>query len=452
MVRWLLILLFCNGYLYTQAQVKVFSKVELDRSSVYVQQPFKVAITVYTATWYTAPLEFNNLQIPNAFIIPFSQTVPGMYNFDNQPYAGLSFYFIVFPYKAGRFELPSLSIKATTPPLGQSESRVVTLHTRSQPYLVREVPAALQGQPWMVAKGVSIQQHWNKSLAHLKVGDVIERKLVIDARGTLPQFIPDIPTEHPDFASVYPQDDELQDTRNDYDANGRKTQDIIYLLTKPGQFELPAVTITWWDPVRRRLYKRSAAATTINVAPNPDLGIVATLQDSLGAVQKTLQPSKPPPPKGPRLIAGMPWYQFLAGIIAATWILYLLWPRLKNTIRWGSEKWKAYLHSERYWFHRMLWSRRSGHSLVDAFYKWWDRFPWRVAGSSFTASLEAEKDTALLETWGGIEQGLVTGEPPPAELAGKFRKAVRQYRRNHRKQYAQLKESSLINERQLPLE
>src|SRR5579862_3326915 len=102
MVKKLCILMFC---LFAVVKVNAqrgdcYADVVLDRNSVYVQQPFRVTITVYTATWYTAPLQFNNLQIPHAFIIPFDQTVPGMFNFNNKPYAALTFYYIVLDRKS----------------------------------------------------------------------------------------------------------------------------------------------------------------------------------------------------------------------------------------------------------------------------------------------------------------------------------------------------------------
>src|ERR1700754_4321428 len=116
-------LLLCGTAPKANAQVSCFAEISLDRHSVYVQQPFRVTITVLTATWYTAPLEFDNIQLPNAFVLPFDQTTPGMFDARGKQYAGLQFYFIVFPYQSGTFVFPSIEIVAQTPPEGESKSQ-----------------------------------------------------------------------------------------------------------------------------------------------------------------------------------------------------------------------------------------------------------------------------------------------------------------------------------------
>jgi hypothetical protein len=76
-----------------------------------------------------------------------------------------------------------------------------------------------------------------------------------------------------------------EDTRDDYDANGVRTQTFTYLLEKEGDFVLPAATTQWWNPYSRRVFERSTDAIKIHVAANPNLGILATIKDSLTAKQ-----------------------------------------------------------------------------------------------------------------------------------------------------------------------
>ena len=129
--------LFPGIALTTTAQPDCFARVTLDRHNVYVQQPFKVTITVLTATWYTAALSFDNIQVPNAFILAFDRTTPGMFSQGGQQYAGLQFYYIVFPYKEGEFVFPAIDIVAQTPPPGSSQSRNITISTPAQHFSVK---------------------------------------------------------------------------------------------------------------------------------------------------------------------------------------------------------------------------------------------------------------------------------------------------------------------------
>ncbi|MDF2191586.1 BatD family protein [Paraflavitalea sp. CAU 1676] len=433
------------------AQGHCFARIALDRSSVYVQQPFKVTITVLTPTWYTQPLEFDNIQIPNAFTLPFDQTTPGMFDVDGKQYAGLEFYFIVFPYQAGDFTLPPINIVATTPPEGSSTATQVKIATPARHFTVKPVPAKLKGNDWLVAKNVIISERWNKPLTHLKVGDVLERTVSISAQGTLPQFIPTLPSENLSFASAYLQDAELDDERNEYDANGRLTQSITYLLEKEGDFELPPVTITWWNPLNSRLYKKSAAPATIHVAPNPHLGMMTTLKDSLAATQ-TKQVAKPAK-KGPYTIAGLPWYLFAAYAIGAGLLLYIL-ARYGYlfVIRLRARR-SAYIQSEPFYFRRLRHLSNSPSGVIHHFYPWWDRFHGSGPSPSVTLTWQQEKEQPLLQSWQSINQIAFNdtqaqdGQPPPN--LKQFKVLLPDYRKK-RKRMGNVPHQPVIGQQQQP--
>ncbi len=116
-----------------------------------------MTITVLTATWYTEPLDFDNIQIPNAFTLPFDQTTPGMFTVSGNQYAGLQFYFIVFPYTVGRFTIPPINIVATTPPKGGSTGVKVKLSTAPRPFTVKPVPDKLKDANWLRPKTYSLK-------------------------------------------------------------------------------------------------------------------------------------------------------------------------------------------------------------------------------------------------------------------------------------------------------
>ncbi len=308
------------GRLYAQ---NTFANVELSRRSVYVQQPFKVTVTLYTTTWFSAPPEFNDPQIPNSFVLSFSRTTPGVFYIDGKQYSGIQFYYIVFPYKAGDFIIPTISVTAATPPEGSATPRKITVNTPEQSFAVRDVPDRLkQNGDWFVAKDVDLRQGWSTPVDKVKVGDVVKRIVTVDAKGTLPQFIPDLTLqEKVDWASTYPQSPELKDMRDDNDANGRSTQTITYLFEKEGDFTIPPITVSWWNPYTNQMYVKSTEALKVHVAANPHLGILTTLRDSLQATQPL---KTKPEPHSPLMILGLHWYTFAAFVVLALFLLYYL--------------------------------------------------------------------------------------------------------------------------------
>jgi len=410
--------------LTTEAQ-DCFARVSLDRRSVYVQQPFKVTISVLTATWYTAPLEFDNIQLPNAFVIPFDQTQPGMFDVGYDQYAGLTFYFIVFPYKDGSFTIPPLSIVATTPPKGSSVSRKITIKTNAQAYTVKPLPESMREENITVAKNIFVHEHWNKSLQHVKVGDIIERTISVDARGTLPQFISPVLPDTLPFASVYPHTAELTDTRNDVDANGRYTQTTTYLLEKEGTFIIPAVTVHGWNPLTRKHYTRKAAAKTITVQSNNNLGILTTLRDSL-TIQ---QPVKTIPQKaaGPKKIMGILWYWFFAYLTIGFGILYFLIRWSVQFIRFLRLRHIRYKQTEAYWFRNLM--RASDDEYWKRLYQWWDHVGSKNKTTTLREATEAYHNSAWTEMIEHVNEerygsASTAKEPALKKNAKQFRKWV----------------------------
>lgn len=442
----------CYG-ICLQAQVTCFVQTQLDRRNVYPQQPFKVIFTVLTATWYTAPLDFDNIQIPNAFIIPFDRTRSGMFPANGKQYPGLQFYFIIFPYAPGNYTIPSIKIIATTPAVGDNKPQKVTLTTTPQPFIVKPEPAAFKAEQWFVAKDVTIKQYWNKSLKDLKIGDIVERTISIDARGTLPQFIPAIEKDSLDWADTYPHEPTLTDTRDQYDANGRLTQTFTYLLEKEGTYTFPSERIKWWNPYSNKVYSRGTDSMQIRVKPNPNLGMLTTLKDSLNATRVSLKPTQPLK-KGPLLIFGLPWYWLVLYALAGSILFYSL---IRVLIRWYTSlhsAYAAYLQSEPYWFRKLMRSPPALPILLAHLYTWWDR--WAIPGKSSSITLEAqgEKDTSIPEdlerffkrrydanrslVTGSLHEGPVieSSDPgkassldPDPKTTARFKKNIRQYRK-----------------------
>ncbi len=379
------------------AEAQVSASVDLSRSSVYVQQPFRVNITVYTQTWFTAPLEFINLQIPNAFIVPFDKTQPGMFTVGGKQYPGIQFYYIVFPYKTGEFSVPSLEITAQSPPEGSSTSRKIVIHTAEQKFTVKDIPQSAKNGTWFVAEDITLTEKWNVGLDNLKVGDVIERTITIDAQETLPQFIPNIAEQQQtNWASIYPKDPILSDSKASGDVNGQSLQKTTYLLEKSGNVTLPAIHLSFWNPYTSKMQERILPEKTLHIKENANLGILTTLRDSLAGANQGKNPNTA---KIPFLIWGFTWYEFTGIVIMGLGMLYLI---VHFGIRFY-KKWKvrrkAYKQSEKYLFSQFL--KSDDKHIITALYKWWDVLENRPSASvRFSMlNLKTESDENLLKTY-----------------------------------------------------
>lgn len=372
MVGWLRCLLVTGALLLmltpplAAQEFDAFARVQVSPREGVVRQPYRVTISVYTATWYTAPLQFSKLRIDNAFIIPFTRTLSSMSYIDRKPYATLTFHYKVFPYEAGILEIPSLEITATTPALGDSRGVPLALRTRAQQITVNELPRSSDADPpQLVATGLSYEESWSKPGADLRAGDVIERRIALKAEGTLPALIPPLDLEAPEGVSLYPGQAELKDRRGTDAMNGERIEHLSYLFEEEGEVEIPGQVLRWWNPEHRKTYERLIPARTFSIAPNPDLDMLVSLKDSLDALSQAAMP----PDDTSELF---PWKKALGlGSLAvlALWLLANGGIRLRGYLL---RRRQNYLASEAYYFRRALASLRKGQmqAFVNDLYAW----------------------------------------------------------------------------------
>ena len=289
-IYWVLLLILSS--LWSSAQ-ETYATVHLNRRSVFPGEPIKVTITVYTSTWFATSLDFATPAIENAMIIPFERTLSGVDQRKGKTFAMLQFFYQLYPLESGKYTLPSIPISFETPPEGDYKGKLRTVKTREQTYqLKKEVEK--DGTPWFLAKKVTTSQRLSPNKMTYLQGDMVTRKTTLKAYGTLPLFIPETQWSIANGTSTYPKSPSFKDKRDDKQANGWRTQEVVYLLRDTGTVVLPEQEVSYFNPYRNRWISALFPAKEITVLPNPDLGILETIQDSLQTQTATVESAAPP--------------------------------------------------------------------------------------------------------------------------------------------------------------
>lgn len=360
------LLLVVSLHSYAQT-IDAFARVSVSPREGVVRQPYRITISVYSSTWFARPLQFTNLRIDDAFIIPFTRTVSGINYINNKKYATLTFYYLVFPYSTGQLQIPELLINANIPPEGDYRGQDYTIRTKAQTIKIKELPSNPDEHVWMVAKNVRVTEKWSRSLNNLKVGDVIEREIVVSAEGTLPSLIQPFQIEKSTGTSIYPQQADLQDKRNSQDVNGERTERYSYLFEEEGEITIPEEVILWWNPQTKRVYKRTIQEQRINIAPNPNLAMMESLKDSLLALNTPVVSEVED--------EGIPWREIGIFAVLVLLTLYFLRKAVVLLLRRSKEKRRIYVQSERYYFRQVQKALQKGtrFEIINSLYAWFDR-------------------------------------------------------------------------------
>lgn len=383
-----ILLMLCTLPTFAQ-QAEAFARVSVSPREGVVRQAYKVNISVHSSTWFTSPLQFTNLHIDDAFIIPFTRTVSSIAYINKKQYSTLTFYYLVFPYKEGNIEIPEITMTTNIPPEGGYKGEPRTIKTRPQKLKVNPIPNNKDGKIWMVANSVTILEKWNKSTSDLKVGDVIERTITINASGTLPSLISPLDIVEPEKVSIYPKAAVLKDKRNDEGVNGERVESYSYLFEEEGTITIPEEEVLWWNPYTQKANKRIIPEHKITIAPNPDLALLRSLKDSLDAINTPVEVSSTE--------SSYPWKR---AIILSLFILVTLWGIYRITKRIYSrvvKKHDAYLQSEQYYFKQVTKATNSKNTklYIRELYNWFDHI--KTSKTTLSSYLN-DSDRELLES------------------------------------------------------
>ncbi|MFV0521437.1 MAG: BatD family protein [Mangrovibacterium sp.] len=392
---------FASG-MNAQAQ-SCFARVSVSPRQGVVRQPFKMTISVYTSTWFTAPLQFQNLQVDNAFILPYTRTTPSTNYINHEKYATLTFYYVIYPFAEGEFVIPSLAITATTPPEGDYKGVSVEIHTKQQKIKVQAVPKLDDTDVWNVASNMQLAEKWDKDLHRVKVGDVVNRTVKQYAAGTLPNFISIVDFESMAGVSMYSTEPQFKERRTENSINGELTQHTSYLFEKEGTVIMPEQKVYWYNPNTKKIYKRSLPEQTIQVQANPNLGMLTSLKDSLDTLNAKHKAADSQKKK-------LPWKRIVLITILSGLVLYYMVKKLIKLAHYVMIRRRKYLHSEKYkkrCFYGSLRFRNRKKS-IHALYCWFDayRMEEKPTGADISSLLPLESRNALAELLQSEEKDL----------------------------------------------
>lgn len=365
------------------------------RAELVTQGPFvpgqqiQIQVDVLVPNFFLSSPQFPLFDLPNAIVTlsdaraqNLTETIGG------EVYAGIRRSYLVTPQVAGSFMLPPAAIPfnyAAVP--GQSSPGSVAL----PPLTFTVAPAEGAAAGAAAATGIEVAQLLDRDAATLKAGDMLVRTITVTAHGLQAMMIPVPDFDAPDGVRVYPHDPVLSDDSSGGLSLGKRVDKVTYGFDKPGTYTLPAVEVSWFDPVARKNDVATAPAVTAVVAQS------AAFQPAIA----------PPVEAEPEQAATRDWLPYAilgAGMLAAMvligWLAARLWPHF---LTWRAVRRHEREHSEAAYFERFqqacgkgepvaaysaldAWSRRAGTGPVAPWLRAWGNAAGQEAFSRFESA------------------------------------------------------------------
>lgn len=327
--------------------------------------------------------------------------------------------------QAGQFTLSEPKLTGTLV-YGSSfngSTRIIPLNTTPKTYTieVEPKPTDYQGN-WLPTSLLTLKEHWldsngrkiEGSRYRTQVGDSITREMTIQVTGLSQEQLPDLQLNYPDSLRVYDE----KPVFNTLD-NGDVTMTVKQVLIprQSGDITLPAVSVNWWDTVRKQQRTTTGEGLTLSVKPGDNPTIAAA----------TPTPS-PTIPAQTITVNDPGYWPYLTALFALLWALTLLlvW-RLRVSNRVAPET-ASQTFSSSYQQLQQTLKGQDGIALSHALKQWQQE-----------VIMTDEENAQLNLAWHELNQALYSATPGSynsRELAG----LVKQIERSQTKRKKQVKD------------
>ena len=151
--------------------------------------------------------------------------------------------YVVVPRREGKLVLPGPEVVG---PLRQASAAAHPPRGAARTLEVR-APRAAPGEPWLPARRISIEESWSQDPGALSAGQPVVRTLVVRAEGLSGNRLPALRmAEHPGL-SAHHEASRFSSQYLDAGMAGQRTQRVVLIAREEGEFELPALSVDWWD-------------------------------------------------------------------------------------------------------------------------------------------------------------------------------------------------------------
>jgi len=296
---------------------------------VIVGQPVRLEVEVLVPNYFTGAPDFPSFELDGA-IVTLSEDRPAHLNerINGAAYAGIGRFYVIYPEQPTEFDLPSVQFGvpyAINPP----ETARATLQLPPLRFRAVLPPEARGLDYFLPTSQLRIRQTWSGPLNQIRAGDSLTRTVTVTAQKMQAMLIPPVPLDAPEGVRVYPREPHVDDQKSEIGEflQGVRTEKVSYLFTKPGDYTLPAIEVTWWDLSSQKLTSSKIPATTIHVS-----------ESSAYVSELPPQPENTAPVQAPLNT----WRQYLPFLIASCIALAVVALLAWAVRRWGPHVGSSY--------------------------------------------------------------------------------------------------------------
>jgi hypothetical protein len=341
-------------------------------TGVYVGQKVRLYVEVLTNTWFAKAPQFPELGIPHAICLELSQFgVNFTERIEGETYAAQRKEYVIYPQRAARYSVPSLTVNITYARPGEPPGEV-TLNSPSQAFEAGVPQEAENVDYFVTTPRLQVNEEYNRKFDDLKVGDSIVRTITMIADDSVGMLLPPLDFSAMEGLSVYPASPRMEDESNRGVYTGKRFESVTYVLEKEGDYTLPEISIYWYDLQNEVLNTETLEAVEFSVTTNPDLeqDMLAFLEEEGIESEEEIAATQ----KKALDIKNILYLILALSLLVAALVIFVI-PYLKRFIIWWKKRRSIQAESEEAYFKRFrkACNKEDPKEVMQSLLNWLDK-------------------------------------------------------------------------------
>jgi len=240
---------------------------------IWAGQQVTVNLDLKTSGFSFSGTQFNLPEVSGAFLVQTDTTTVKLSEKRNgQTWQILRYPLALYPQKSGQLEIPPIEVRFTTSAGFGSEDRAFEFQTRPLLVAVSLPPGVNDGELLISTDSFELDYTWQPESDTARAGDAFTLTVSRRARDISAMLLPPLPVFETAGLAAYPQAPDVSDKTERGQLTGERIDKIIWVLEKPGSYEIPGIRFQWWDPGKRELRQQ--------IVPGLDLDVLSLVAET----------------------------------------------------------------------------------------------------------------------------------------------------------------------------
>jgi hypothetical protein len=362
------------------------------QTEIWVGQRVLLQVDVLIRDGWAKIKRISDFEVPGAYRVRLeTQGVRLNETVDGSEYTGQRYEMSLFPQRGGTITVPPMDAELELSQWGEKAGK------SSQPVQIpgvafeAKVPPGAEKLPGIISTTeFTARQQWDSDSLKFTVGEAVKRTIELSAEDVSAMAFAPLVFSRIDGLGVYTVEPIVEDSYVRGSLKGKRIEVVTYVFEREGSFELPEVTIWWWDLGRKALQKNVLPSLQASVSGGPSSGNDSAVDDAAEIAGQT----------GTRML--------LSGIVFLIFLAVVAW-RFRAPLQSRWQTWKRDRNlTEKAYFKRLgeACRRNDAKASYNHLMAWLNRQAPGGSAASLRQFLDVADSATLATAVGELESEL----------------------------------------------